>query len=112
VILYSTVYFASSFPASLTSGARRKFLSGVKFPFKSRYCVFAMSLVRFVRRTLCVVFLPVVLALQGCLAMTVVGAAVSVGSTVVGTAVDVGVGTAKLGAKAVGAVVSDSDDKK
>ncbi len=72
-----------------------------------------MSTILRVPRTLIVVFLPLVLSLQGCLAMTVVGAAASVGSAVVSTAVDVGVGTAKLGAKAVGAVVSsDSDDKK
>ena len=64
-----------------------------------------------VRLALLTVLIPVLCSLQACLAISVVGVAASVGSAVVGTAVDVTVGTAKLGAKAVGAVVG-SDEKK
>ena len=43
--------------------------------------------------------------LSGCMAVTVAGAAVSVGATAVGVATDVAVGTAKVTGKAVGAAV-------
>ncbi|MEZ5739237.1 MAG: hypothetical protein R3E68_07120 [Burkholderiaceae bacterium] len=48
--------------------------------------------------------------LPGCAVVTVTGATVGVAATVVSTAVDVTVGTAKLGAKAVGAVVSSDEE--
>ncbi len=52
----------------------------------------------------------------GCTVLTVAGAAVGVAATVVSTGVDVAVGTAKVGAKVVGAaadaVVPDSNDTK
>ena len=54
------------------------------------------------------------LVLGGCMAMTVAGAAVSVGATAVGAAADVTIGAAKLTGKAVGAAVDavGSDDKQ
>lgn len=54
-----------------------------------------------------------VLALPGCVVVTVAGAAVSVGATVVEAAVDVTVGAVKLTGKAVGSAVdamTDDDD--
>lgn len=56
-----------------------------------------------------------VLALPGCVVVTVAGAAVSVGATVVETAVDVTVGAAKLTGKAIGSAidaVTDDDEQK
>lgn len=51
-----------------------------------------------------------VLALPGCVVVTVAGAAVSVGATVVETAVDVTVGAVKLTGKAVGSAVDALTD--
>lgn len=54
-----------------------------------------------------------VLALPGCVVVTVAGAAVSVGAIVVEAAVDVTVGAVKLTGKAVGSAVdamTDDDD--
>ena len=51
-----------------------------------------------------------VLALSGCVVLTVAGAAVSVGATVVETAVDVTVGAVKLTGKAVGSAVDAMTD--
>lgn len=51
-----------------------------------------------------------VLALPGCVVVTVAGAAVSVGATVVEAAVDVTVGAVKLTGKAVGSAVDALTD--
>lgn len=49
------------------------------------------------------------LTLSGCTVITVAGAAVGVAATVAETAVDVTVGTARLGVRAVGAVIPDEE---
>jgi hypothetical protein len=51
-----------------------------------------------------------VLALPGCVVLTVAGAAVSAGATVVEAAVDVTVGAVKLTGKAVGSAVDAMTD--
>ena len=62
-----------------------------------------MTVRRIVLRCLCLA--AVALVLGGCMAMTVAGAAVSVGATAVGVATDVVVGTVKVTGKVVGAVL-------
>jgi hypothetical protein len=71
-------------------------------------------------KDLCVLKILLLAALvalsSGCTVLTVTGAVVGTAATVVSTGVDVAVGTAKVGAKVVGAaadaVIPDSDDSK
>ncbi|MEZ5653893.1 MAG: hypothetical protein R3E87_25445 [Burkholderiaceae bacterium] len=63
------------------------------------------------RGRLVIALAAVLLGLGGCTVITVAGAAVGVAATVAGTAVDVTVGTVKLGAKAVGAIIPDGDEE-
>ena len=49
-------------------------------------------------------------ALAGCTVITVAGAAVGVAATAASTAVDLTVGTVKVGARVVGAVIPDEEE--
>ena len=57
--------------------------------------------------------LPVIalFVLSGCTVITVAGAAVGVAATGASTAVDVTVGTVKVGARVVGAVIPDEEEE-